>query len=154
MFLRDPDNDKLKSISKIREQTQKKLTCTLDGCNNPLTNFQGPKDNSLCRSHQLQLREYGGLGRTDRPWTFARKWACDWCGYSPLDDPWFENPPIPFDNEVHKNQVMRGILVGDHNIRRIDGGDDSEENVQTLCQNCNSKKTNLFKDYKRGFICD
>jgi len=153
MFLRDSNQDKLKSAAKLKEQKILKKTCSAPGCNKPLTNYEGPKSNSLCRSHQLQLREYGGLGRIDRPWTFARKWTCDWCGYSPLNDPWFDNPPIPFEDEVHKNQVQRGTLVGDHNIRKVDGGSDCEKNVQTLCQNCNSKKTSLYRDFRRCEPC-
>lgn len=153
MFIRDPDLDKVKSASKLKRQKDLGLTCTVKGCNNPLTRYEGPKSNSLCREHQIKQREYGGPGRIDRPWTFERKWSCDWCGYSPLKDPWFDNPPIPFDNEVHKNQVQRGTLVGDHIERKVDGGSDCSENVQTLCQNCNSKKTSLYRDFRRCDPC-
>jgi len=138
---------KRKSGTKLKEQYEHKLTCTLEFCNKPLTKFAGPGANFLCEEHQLQQREFGGMGRRDRPWTFSREWACAWCGYSPKDDLFFDNPPIPFDNEVHKNQVMRSTLIGDHLTRKVDGGGHGKDNVQTLCQTCNSKKTALFKDF-------
>lgn len=156
MQLRRPTDDRLKSLSKRTAIIEKGYKCTLSWCNNQLTHYEGPQSEKLCREHQLRQIEYGGLGKIRRPWTFNRGWYCDWCGYSPLTDPWFDNPPTPFDNEVHKNQVMRSMLVGDHKeTRRADGGSDYIDNVQTLCQNCNAKKTNLYKDFKRAiFVCN
>lgn len=138
---------KRKSATKLKEQYEKKLTCKLDWCDNSLTMFEGPGAKHLCEEHQLQQREFGGLGRYDRPWTFSREWSCAWCGYSPKDDEWFDNPPVPFDNEVHKHQVMRSTLIADHLTRKVDGGTHDKTNIQTLCQTCNSKKTSLFKDF-------
>jgi 5-methylcytosine-specific restriction endonuclease McrA len=145
--LRLPEQDKRKSAAKLKEQYDKKLTCIIDGCNHAISKHDGPGSGKLCREHQLQQREYGGPGRVDRPWTFSRDWTCTWCGYNPKEDPWFENPPIPFENEVHKNQVMRSTLIADHLVRKVDGGGHGKDNVQTLCQTCNSKKTALFKDF-------
>lgn len=151
--LRLPKDDQYKSGTVINEQISKNKICKLEDCNEPLTLFRGPGDKHLCREHQLAQREYGGLGRIDRLWTFSREWTCAWCGYNPKEDPWFKNPPIPFDDEVHKNRVMRTMLVGDHgDERRIDGGSDGKDNVQTLCQNCNAKKTSLYKDYQRSKV--
>ena len=147
IVLRLPTDDKRKSAAKLKEQFEKKLTCCLDGCNNLLTTYDGPGSNKLCRDHQLQQREYGGLGRVDRPWSFSREWSCAWCGYSPKEDPWFDNPPVPFDSEVHKNQVMRSTLIGDHSHRKVEGGGHGKDNVQTLCRTCDGKKTALFKDF-------
>lgn len=149
MSIRLPSQDKRKSGEQLKEQINKKLTCTLDGCNKPLSTFTGPGAHRLCRDHQIQQREYGGLGRIDRPHSFSREWSCCWCGYSPKDDPWFENPPIPWDDEAHKIRAMRATLIGDHMTRQVDGGGDGKDNVQTLCRVCDAKKTTLHKDYKK-----
>lgn len=147
---RTPSQDVRKSAAVLKKQIEQNLKCKLEDCDNPLTMFTGPGANHLCRDHQLQQREYGGMGRHDRPWTFAREWCCDWCGYSPKEDPWFENPPIPFDDELHKARAMRNTLIADHIERKTDGGGHSKDNIQTLCQNCNAKKTALHKDYQRS----
>jgi hypothetical protein len=145
--IRSPDDDKRKTGAKLKEQISQKLTCKLPYCNKPLTLFAGPGANHLCRDHQTQQREYGGMGRYDRPWSFSREWTCAWCNYSPKEDPWFDNPPVPFESEVHKNQAMRNTLIGDHLIRKADGGGHDKDNVQTLCRVCDAKKTALFKDF-------
>lgn len=156
LLLRNPSFDKFKSPCEIKKALAG--FCKAPDCKSTLTLFKGPGDRHLCRIHQIQQREYGGLGRIDRPWTFSREWACAWCGYSPKEDEWFDNTPIPFDNEVHKNRAMRSMLVGDHSEdRNVDGGSHGKDNVQTLCQNCNSKKTVLYKDYKQRaaqFVCE
>jgi 5-methylcytosine-specific restriction endonuclease McrA len=41
-------------------------------------------------------------------------------------------------------------MIGDHIIRRADGGDDSEENVQSLCLMCNADKTILNEDWRKA----
>lgn len=139
---------KRKSAAKLKHQLENKLCCKLEFCSNPLTMFDGPGANHLCEEHQLYQREFtGGMGRLDRPWTFSRDWTCAWCNYSPKDDPFFDNPPVPFDNEVHKHQVMRSTLIADHVHRKVDGGGHGKDNIQSLCQTCNSKKTALFKDF-------
>lgn len=156
MFFRSPDQDRRKDAETIREQLEQKTSCKAPDCTSFITQFRGPGDRHLCREHQLQQVEYGGLGKLNRPWTFSREWSCNWCGYSPKDDLWFDNPPIPFDDETHKHRVMRSMLVGDHNQERnVDGGSHGKGNVQTLCQNCNAKKTMLHKDYLRSkIVCD
>ena len=150
MFLRNPAMDKYKSGKAISQQLDNNITCTTPDCTNPLTLYKGPGDSKLCRDHQLQLREYGGMARLDKLYSFAKNWECDWCGYDPRKDPWFENPPIPFDDETHKNRAMRSMLVADHIERATDGGGHGKDNVQSLCQCCNTKKTMLNKDYQRG----
>lgn len=152
MSIRVPKDDKYKSPSVIARQLRENMKCSHPDCNEPLTLFRGPGQTSLCRMHQLEQVEYGGFGKASRLWTFSREWCCDWCGYSPLNDPWFNNPPIPFKNEAHKIRAMRATLVADHIIRRIDGGSDCKSNIQTLCQNCNVKKTTLYEDYKKAKI--
>lgn len=151
-ILRDPSGDKLKSGYMIKKQRMEDKRCIVDGCGKPITTWIGPGDKTLCRAHQLDQREYGGMGRKDRLWTFSREWTCSWCGYNPKEDPWFNDPSIQWESEVHKHQTMRGMLVGDHIIRQADGGSHDKENVKTLCQNCNCKKTNLKKDYTRSSI--
>lgn len=148
MILRDPLLDKRKDAQTLKEQFEKDVRCKLSWCDEPLTKFKGPNDRHLCRGHQIKQREYGGLGRIDRPWTFSRKWVCDWCGYNPKEDLWFETQK--WDDEDHKLRTMRNMLVGDHKIRKADGGADDDTNVQTLCQNCNSKKSGLNHDHRRS----
>jgi hypothetical protein len=147
----NPRDDVRKTATAIRHQIENNLKCMVLGCENPLTMFRGPSENKLCREHQIQLREYGGLARTDRLYTFFKNWVCEGCGYDPRKDPWFDNPPpTPWDDEEHKLRAMRAMLVCDHIIRRSDGGTDTKENTQTFCQNCNAKKTINEKDYHRG----
>ena len=97
-------------------------------------------------------REYGGPGRIDRIYTFHKEDACQSCGYDPRKDPWFDNPPLPWENEEHKLRAMRAMLVVDHIIRQADGGTDIRENTQTFCQNCNTKKSINSKDYLRSTV--
>lgn len=148
--IRLASDDSRKSGASLKEQITKKRTCCLEWCDEPITQLTGPGKDSLCREHQLYQREYGGLGRLDRPWTFARNWVCDWCGYNPKEDPWFAAQN--WEDENHLFSTMRTMLVGDHKIRKTDGGSDDPNNVQTLCQNCNSKKTGLHKDHQRSKI--
>lgn len=150
MSIRRPEDDKRKSADKLKYQIENKLVCKIKDCCKPLTMFRGPGDKHLCRDHQIQQREYGGMGRLDRPHSFSREWCCAWCGYSPKDDPWYDNPPIPWDDEAHKLRAMRSALIGEHGVRKIDGGSDGKDNVQTLCRNCDSKKTVLYKDYQKS----
>lgn len=146
--VRLPTDDKRKSLSKVKEEIALGKTCCIDECDQPLTTYKGPGDKHLCREHQLMQSEYGGLGKLDRPHTFSREWCCEWCGYSPKDDPWFDQQV--WDDELHKLRAMRGTLIGDHNaIRKVDGGSDGKSNVQTLCRNCDAKKTMLNKDYQK-----
>jgi len=145
--IRKPEDDLRKSLSQIKEQRTNEKVCILEGCDNPITTFKGPGDKHLCREHQIQQREYGGMGRVDRPHSFAREWCCNWCGYTPKDDPWFDEQV--WDDELHKIRAMRSTLIGDHTERKVEGGSDSKDNVQTLCRVCDAKKTVLNKDYQK-----
>lgn len=146
-ILRTKEQEKRKTASQLRNQIEHGLTCVLDGCGKSLSTYTGPNSNKLCETHQFEQREYGGLGRVDRPWTFAREWTCTWCSYNPKEDPWFAEQH--WDSEEHMNRAMRAMLVGDHKVRKTDGGADTKDNVQTLCQNCNSKKSTLNHDHRR-----
>ena len=70
MAIRDPKKDKLKSNHILKEQLNKK--CMLEDCDNTVSIYEGPGSNVLCREHQLECVEYGGMGKPERPWTFYR----------------------------------------------------------------------------------
>jgi hypothetical protein len=145
--IRDPNKDKLKSQSILKEQIKLDCKCKLEDCNNPITMFEGPGSDSYCREHQLDMVEYGtGLGKADRPHTFYRGWVCVKCKYDPREDPQFDDIEDPF----HKLRCMRGVMHGDHLERKSDGGKDTKENIQTLCCRCHMIKTYKEKDYLKG----
>lgn len=144
-MLRDPKNDKLKEQSRQDNEQYQRLTCKIGHCQSLITPYRGPGSQTLCREHQLQLREYGGLGRMDRPWSFSKSWTCELCGYDPKSDPFYSS--VEWDSEEHMYRAMRSTLVADHKHRQVDGGTDHPDNIQTLCQTCNAKKTILQKDY-------
>ena len=50
---------KVPPISK--EQLNKK--CMLEDCDNTVSIYEGPGSNVLCREHQLECVEYGGMGK-------------------------------------------------------------------------------------------
>jgi hypothetical protein len=90
-------------------------------------------------------REYGGMGRIDRPHTFHRKWVCSGCGYNALEDPRLAD----IEDEMIKRRVARVLMHGDHHQRQADGGTNSKENVRSLCYVCHAKKTILNEDWKK-----
>lgn len=136
--------DKMKSPSQLTADMGK--TCSIPGCNSPLTHMEGPGSGVLCRPHQLNQREYGGMGRIDRPHTFHRDWVCSECGYNVLEDPRLAD----IEDDMTKRRVGRVLMHGDHHgERRADGGDDSAENIKCLCVVCHAKKTILNEDYKK-----
>ncbi len=138
--------DQQKTITQLRRDQGK--TCTIPGCNSPVTHMQGPGSSTLCREHQLKLADYeGGMGRMDRPHTFHRKHFCEECGYNPFEDPKYEKYK---DNPALFNRLCRNQIIGDHQHRRSDGGEDTEENIKSLCLRCNADKTILNEDYRKG----
>jgi hypothetical protein len=142
--MRNPSHDKMKSPAQLSKDLGK--TCCIPGCGQPLTHMDGPGSDSLCREHQLYQREYGGMGRLDRLHTFHRTWCCSECGYNALEDPRLAD----IEDEMIKRRVARVLMHGDHHgERRADGGDDSAQNVRSLCFVCHAKKTVLNEDYKR-----
>jgi len=140
--------DKKKPISQIRKDLGK--TCAVPGCSNPLTIMQGPGSGVLCRDHQLGQREYGGMGRIDRPHTFQRKMQCEECGYNPFEDCSNKHYHLKETDPDLWHRLCRNKLIGDHQERKADGGDDSAANIKTLCLNCNSDKTIICEDYRPG----
>ena len=135
-------DEEFKSVAQLIKALS--IACKIDGCNCSLTPMKGPGSLSLCRSHQLNLRENGGMGRMDRPHTFHRKWICSACNTNILEDPRLAD----ITDEVIKRRVARVLMHGDHIERKADGGDDSVENIKSLCSVCHAKKTILIEDYK------
>jgi hypothetical protein len=144
--VRDPAKDKLKSPSILQEQYTYKHVCKLEDCNEPLTIFEGPGSDSLCREHQLKCVEYGGMGKAERPHTFYRDWVCVKCGYDCRKDPDILEIEDPWDQLV----VMRTVMHGDHLHRKSDGGKDIAENIESLCCRCHMIKTAKEKDFRKG----
>jgi 5-methylcytosine-specific restriction endonuclease McrA len=146
--MRDFKWDKPKSQGQLKKELGK--TCSIDGCTNPLTHMEGPGSEVLCRDHQLKQREYGGTGRIDRPHTFHRKFVCDDCGKDVTEEVDKKYPNLKDTDPKLFNRLCRNRVIGDHIIRRSDGGSDSEDNIQTLCLDCNSDKTIINEDYRAG----
>lgn len=142
--MRSLTEDKLKPQWQIQQEIGK--TCSIDGCNNPLTVYPGVGSKSLCREHQIGQREYGGLGRLDRPHTFYREWVCDECKTNVLEIP----QVAAIEDEVLKRRVGRTLIHGDHSVvPKAQGGDDSKGNIRSLCYICHSVKTIMNEDYLR-----
>ena len=141
MAIRDPKKDKLKSNAVLKEQLNKK--CMLEDCDNTISIYDGPGSNTLCREHQLECVEYGGMGKPERPWTFYRTMECAKCGYNPTEDPQFEE----IEDEYHRLRVMRAIMHGDHIHLKSQGGSNAKENIRSLCVLCHMAKSYIDKDY-------
>jgi len=147
-MMRDGVYDKMKPMHQLRKDLGK--MCSVPGCDNKLTQFQGPGADSLCRDHQLNLVEYGGVGKIERPHTFHRKWVCDECDKDASEDVDKKYPGLRDSDPKLFNRLCRNRIIGDHIVRRADGGEDTEENIQTLCLDCNSDKTIISEDYRKG----
>ena len=142
--LRDPRNDKLKSNAILKEQHRAAPTCMLEDCCNTLSIYDGPGSNILCREHQLECSEYGGMGKPERPHTFYRGWECTNCGYDPRNDEVrFGHVEDPFI----RNRAMRGVMHGDHIHLKSQGGKDTQDNINTLCVLCHMAKTYIEGDF-------
>lgn len=140
--------DKPKSLAQIRKELGK--TCSVPGCCKPLTNMEGPGSNKLCREHQLGQVEYGGPGKISRPHTFHRQWICVDCGKDVSVEVDKKYPGLQESAPDKFFRLCRNRIIGDHVIRRADGGDDTKENVQSRCLDCNSDKTILNEDFRKG----
>jgi hypothetical protein len=144
--------DERKSPAIIKRQLKYKLVCCIDGCGKPISQMTGPGSDKLCRDHQLKQREYGGVGRFDRPHTFHRSWICVECGVDVSIEVAKKYPGLQEQDPILFNRLCRNRVIADHKIRRADGGDDSAENVQNLCLNCNSDKTIVNEDWRRNTL--
>ena len=137
-----------KSPRKLKQQIEAGASCTVEGCNMPLTQKTGPGQDMLCRKHQKNLREFGGTGRLDRPHTHHRKWTCDECGKNVQEEVRKKFPLIEEEDPALFSRMCRNRIIGDHIVRKVDGGPDTEENIQSLCLDCNSDKTILAEDWR------
>jgi hypothetical protein len=145
--------DKPKSLAQIRKELDK--GCVI--CGKPLTNMQGPGSNRLCREHQLEEISYGGYGKLSKPHTFHRADTCQCCGQDINQDPRWEKAQTFFGvslSETQKNEIKRRYNHGDHNFRKADGGDDSEQNTNAFCSFCHWVKTVINNDGRRAEIKD
>jgi len=141
--LRDPSKDKLKSSAVLKEQYRTAPTCMLEDCDNEISMYDGPGSNILCREHQLECVEYGGMGKPSRPHTFYRGWECNTCGYDPREDAAI----MEIEDPYHQLRVARGVMHGDHIELKSKGGKDTAENINTLCCRCHMIKTYKEQDY-------
>lgn len=148
--MRDLQWDQPKPFSQIKKELNAGKVCTVPGCGQPLTTMLGPGSDSLCREHQLKLVEYGGVGKIERPHTFHRKWVCDECGTDVSEQVRNKYPTMEQDDPAMFNRLCRNRIIGDHIVRRSDGGADTAENIQSLCLPCNSDKTILSEDWRKG----
>jgi len=144
MNKRDPNLDEHKSIDECRNILKNNMLCSIPGCNEQLTMFEGVGSNSLCREHQLKDTDCGGMGRLDRPHTYHRDWICTGCGYDVREDPRIKAITDP----ILKDRAMRMYMHGDHIVRRADGGDDSADIINALCTMCHNIKTATEEDWK------
>ena len=143
MSFRKPEDDVRKSAAVLKRQLAKNPICCVEGCDQSISFFTGPGSDVLCRDHQLQQVEYGGMGKYHRPHTFHRDWTCVECGYNSLED----HRLADILNEEDKRRIARILMHGDHQERAADGGDNSAKNVRSVCFVCHAKKTVLNKDY-------
>ena len=146
-----------KSSAQIKQQVDRALTCRAPGCDQPLTIYRGIGED-CCRHHQMHLSENGGLARADRPYTFHKKWCCDWCNYDPRTDPRVDRILDP----VRKDRGQRATLICDHIVRRADAKAqgwteeqiDAPGNIQTLCQLCDKVKSAEEDDWNKNARLD
>lgn len=147
-MFRDSKFDKLKSPAQVKRDIGK--ICKV--CGKPVTMFEGPGSDCLCREHQLTQAEYGGMGRIDRPHTFHRSTTCSCCGADIDNDTRWEKAGQYFGivlTEKQKHEIKRRYMHGDHKVRRASGGDDSAENTEPLCSFCHWVKTVYFNDGRK-----
>jgi len=143
--------DKPKSLAQIRKELGK--VCTVPGCGKSLTNMQGPGANLLCRDHQLEEVSYGGYGRLSRTHTFHRSDICQCCKQDINTDPRWEKAESFFGKkltEEERHEIKRRYNHGDHEFRKADGGDNSEENTNAFCSFCHWVKTVIYNDGRRS----
>lgn len=140
--------EKQKTVGQLKKEYG--MTCVIPGCGKSLTHLLGPGSSTLCIEHQLLDSNFGGPGVAGRHHTYHRTWTCRDCGKD-IEAELSKKFPTMRDEDPDKfNQLLRARTIGDHIIRRADGGLDTVENVQPLCLDCNSDKTMLSEDYRKG----
>lgn len=149
--MREGQWDQPKPFSQVKKDLGK--VCSVPGCGQPLTHMLGPGSDSLCRDHQLLHIEYGGYGRLDRPHTFHRSDTCACCGQDINNDPRWAKAQEFFGitlTEKQKHEIKRRYNHGDHDFRKADGGDDSEDNTNAYCTFCHWVKTVINNDGRKA----
>ena len=141
MSLRDPNLDRLKEGQHLINARMTR--CSVTGCENFLTAYQGPGSDKYCRQHQREQHEYGGLAKGTKEHSFGRKDQCSACGFKPADDPRFTSIA---DVKV-RNAAIRSVLDVDHKDGNHSNND--PDNLQTLCKICHGVKTIVNADYQR-----
>ena len=142
--LRDSNKDQAKSTAQYLKETRVISTCMLEDCNNPLSTFEGPGSKILCREHQVECSEYGGMGKPERPHTFYRGWVCTTCNYDPRED---ELRFVHVTDPFIRNRAMRGVMHGDHIQLKSKGGSNTADNIATSCCLCHMAKTYIEGDF-------
>ena len=153
MAFRKINIDERKSKHERAKIISEHRTCTIPGCDELLTIFNGPGHDLYCREHQIEGVPYGGYGRVGREHTFHRNDVCECCGKDINDDPRWELAQKHFDVELtdmQKHEIKRRYNHGDHDFRKADGGDDSAENINAYCSFCHCIKTVINNDGRKG----
>ena len=135
--------NRIKSIAQIMSQAG---NCKVPGCGREITAFTGSGSDSLCELHQRGLAVNGGFGRLNKPYSFHRTSVCDRCCTDYAQHPVI----LAIADDETRNRALRTCMIGDHKVRRVDGGADTAENIQTLCRICDAIKTTLEQDYLAG----
>ena len=146
--------DKPKSLTQTRKELGK--LCSIPNCGKPLTHMKGPGSLKLCREHQIKDQSYeDGYGRIDRLYTFHRSDICECCGQDINNDIRWELAQTFFGlrlSEEQKHEIKRRYNHGDHEHRKVDGGDDSKDNTNAFCTFCHWVKTVINNDGRKRNI--
>ena len=119
----------MKKPAVLKEQYPRTKVCMLEDCDNPTSIFDGPGSNVLCREHQLECVEYGGMGKPNKTHTFYRGWECNTCGYDPRED----ESIMEIEDPYHQLRVARGVHAWwTYTIKR-QGGADTKDNINNSC---------------------
>ena len=113
---------------KLNVKKNSSACCKLPWCDKPRTMYKGV-GGTLCEEHQGKMREYGGPARMDRKWSSNKQELVK-----------------KISNPLVQRRTALSLLIVDHIKTQRDGGDDSPENVQTLCITCNFIKTMISGD--------
>lgn len=131
--------------------------CTVPGCCEPLTSLTGPGSKRFCAQHQLNMSVYGGTAKEGRIHTQHKEKVCTKCGLAPWSDEVAKKYgyyQYKYDDPDMFNRCARAMLVGDHSgeLRKVDGNKEHKEDIDTLCQLCNSVKTQVNNDCRKRSI--
>ena len=140
----DIPNFPSKPFKVIRKEAKAKIKCSADfGCDTPVTSYTGA-GTTLCRHHQLELKEWGGKGRLDRHYTLhGYPLVCVDCGYDPMADPAIMRIP----DEKLRKRAADATIHSDHVDPVATGGGNDKANIEPRCANCHSIRTAVEKHH-------